>query len=306
MRTILSSVAIALVVAGTAAAQQVADSTFAPAVPHPAYPRGRGPVVLVDEAHGNFHTVAGRYRVFADLLRRDGYQVESSRAKFTPASLGRAEILVIANALAATNQNNWAMPIASAFEDSEIVAVHTWVENGGSLLLISDHMPFPGAAAKLAEAFGARWNNGFALAKDPNDRKPFVFRRSDGSLADHPVTNGRSAAERVDSVATFTGSAFQVDEGATPILVLRTGIESLMTQVAWQFPADTPRVDVSGWPQAAVLHVERGRVALVGEAAMFTAQLSGPKRTPTGMNDPIAAQNPKFLLNLMHWLSGIL
>jgi len=25
-----------------------------------------------------------------------------------------------------------------------------------------------------------------------------------------------------------------------------------------------------------------------------------------GMNDPIAKQNPQFLLNVMHWLSGLL
>jgi len=52
--------------------------------------------------------------------------------------------------------------------------------------------------------------------------------------------------------------------------------------------------------------VGRGRVAVFGEAAMFTAQVSGPERRPMGMNTPTAAQNPQFLLNVMHWLAGLL
>jgi hypothetical protein len=39
---------------------------------------------------------------------------------------------------------------------------------------------------------------------------------------------------------------------------------------------------------------------------MFSAQVSGAARRPMGMNDPTAAQNPQFLLNVMHWLTGLL
>jgi hypothetical protein len=38
---------------------------------------------------------------------------------------------------------------------------------------------------------------------------------------------------------------------------------------------------------------------------MFSAQLSGLPGRPMGMNDPIASENPQFLLNLMQWLSGL-
>ena len=54
------------------------------------------------------------------------------------------------------------------------------------------------------------------------------------------------------------------------------------------------------------LTIGRGRVAVFGEAAMFSAQVSGPERRPMGMNRPTAAQNPQFLLNVMHWLAGLL
>jgi len=39
---------------------------------------------------------------------------------------------------------------------------------------------------------------------------------------------------------------------------------------------------------------------------MFSAQLGGAQRQPMGMNAPNAAQNYQFLLNVMHWLSGML
>jgi hypothetical protein len=62
-----------LFLASVAGAQQVADSAFAPPIPHPAFRGGAGPVVLIDEAHHNFHTAEGRYLAFSRLARRDGY-----------------------------------------------------------------------------------------------------------------------------------------------------------------------------------------------------------------------------------------
>jgi hypothetical protein len=47
-------------------------------------------------------------------------------------------------------------------------------------------------------------------------------------------------------------------------------------------------------------------VAVLGEAAMLTAQLAGPDKRPIGMNAPEARENVQFALNLLHWLSGVL
>jgi hypothetical protein len=51
------------------------------------------------------------------------------------------------------------------------------------------------------------------------------------------------------------------------------------------------------------MKVGKGRVAVFGEAAMFSAQLAGRGGAPMGMNAPEAAQNYKLLLNVLHWLS---
>src|SRR3954471_3731665 len=91
------SLALFLFVATAAMAQQFADPQFDANVAHPAY-TGLHPLVLVDEAHNNFHTAHGRYKPFADLLKSDGYAVSPSKQKFTSEALKGCTILVVANA----------------------------------------------------------------------------------------------------------------------------------------------------------------------------------------------------------------
>ncbi|HEX5709245.1 MAG TPA: hypothetical protein VFX96_18220 [Pyrinomonadaceae bacterium] len=289
--------------APTVCAQQVADPDFKPAVGKPAYKEGRGPVVCVDEAHFNFHTAGGRYAAFATLLRGDGYVVRPSTARFTRESLKDCRVLVIANANSERNQTNWTLPIDPAFTDEEVAAVAAWVKAGGALFHIVDHMPMPGASDKLARAFGVEFSNGFALV--PDVQGPMIFKRADGQLGDHAITRGRNKDERVERVATFTGSAFRAS-GAKPILVFGDGVISLEPNVAWQFTPETPKVEVKGWMQGAALRHGKGRVVVFGEAAMFTAQLAGPNKLKVGMNSPDAPENPRLLLNILHWLDGTL
>lgn len=292
------------------AAQQVADTAFAPPIARPAFAPDHGPVVIIDEAHHNFQTSTGRYLPFAELLRRDGFRVRASAQPFSAEGLRSAGVLVIANALHERNAGagaTWSLPTPSAFTDAEIAAVRAWVEAGGSLLLIADHMPMAGAAETTGKAFGLSWSNGFAM-EPAGASGPFRFTR-DGAqrLAPHVVTEGRDAAERITTVVTFTGSAFRPDPHSpvTPILTLAPGTVSVTPDVAWEFSPTTPRVDVGGWLQGALLEVGKGRVAAFGEAAMFTAQLAGPQQRPMGMNAPDAAQNAQFLLNLLRWLAHV-
>lgn len=294
-----------MVGAVVASAQQVPDTAFAPPIASLAFAAGLGPVVAIDEAHGNFHTATGRYVAFANLVRRDGFIVREAKEKFSAAALREVRVLVIANALHPRNASgNWTLPTPSAFSSDEIAAVAAWVRDGGALLLIADHMPFPGAAADLAAAFGFTFSNGFA--QDAAGKSRLAFRRADASLADHAVVRGRSAAEAVSEVVAFTGSAFRVPPEATSLFVLGKGFLSLEPKVAWQFPPETPKPDVSGWSQGAVVKISRGRLAVFGEAAMFSAQIAGPEKRPMGMNDPTARQNPQFLLNVMRWLAGVI
>jgi len=301
----LAIIVAAALVAAIVYAQPVPDTKFKPPIEKPAYSQGAGPVVMIDEAHHNWHTATGRYLPFADLLRRDGYVVQASKSPFSKDTLKQANILVIANALNKRNDNYWVPPYPSPFTYEEIKAVHDWVQEGGALLLIADHLPWPAAADKLASAFGVHFSPGHAL-DEKTLAEPIIFRRSDGTLADYPITNGRATNERVDSVATFTGSAFRVDKGGDGLLIFGPGIVSFTPTNFWNFDTNSPRVSVVGWYQGAVLRVGKGRMAVFGEAAMFSAQVDGPKGVPFGMNAPEAKQNPQFVLNLLHWLSGLL
>jgi hypothetical protein len=305
--------AVALLAGSSLGAQQIVDSSYVPRLRDaPAFPSGRGPIVFVDEAHDNFHTTGGRYRPFVRLLETDGFVVRGSTARFDSAALARARVLVIANAVAQRNKASadWRLPSYSAFESSEIAAVVGWVRRGGSLLLIADHLPFAGAADSLASAFGVFFANGFAIPPSGPDPRTgdysIVFRRGAG-LVRHRIVDGRSARERVDSVVSFTGSAFRlgasVDRPAELLrLPARTRVR--LPVVAWAFSDSTPEMRGDDMLQGAVFRLGRGRVAVFGEAAMFSAQIKGPQRVPMGMNAPEASENSQFVLNVMHWLSG--
>ena len=274
------------------------DPDFNPPIGEATFPEGRGPVVSIDEAHHNFHTAAGRYSPFARLLRRDGYRVLESKEALSAGSLKEIQILVISNALAERNaKGDWTLPTPSAFTAAEATALREWVEAGASLLLIADHMPFPGAVSNLAQEFGITFSNGFAVRKGVKDGRLF-FRREDGGLRDNKITLG------ISTVVSFTGSAFRAID-ADPLLVLGANVESLEPDQAWRFEEKTPRVPVAGWCQGAVMLRDKGRVAVFGEAALFSAQLDGVLRSPMGMNQPAAAENPRFLLNVMRWLAGV-
>jgi hypothetical protein len=217
-----------------AAPPQIAHTDFSPPLPSPAFAAGQGHSVFLDEAHNNFHTVDGRYGPFVKILRRDGFVVEPMRSRFSSASLMPAQILVIANATADRNKDgDWTLPTPSAFGADEIESVRRWVAGGGSLLLTADHMPFGGAAADLAAAFGILLTNGYTTDATCSADE-LVFQRSDRTLADHPITRGRNRAERIDSVERSLDRAFwmQFDVRAYRQPCRRIGRQMLASPVA--------------------------------------------------------------------------
>jgi hypothetical protein len=299
----------------TARAQQVADTTFDVSVAHPAYTRSH-PRVVLDEAHQNFHTAAGRYRPFARLLENDGCLVVPGRAPFAAQSLAGTDVLVIANALAATASPD-SVPEGPAFKTEECDAVRAWVAGGGALLLIADHAPFGAAAADLAARFGVDMSQGYTADSahaDPVWGNPTVllYTREDGLLAEHPITAGRDSSERVRRVVAFTGQSLKGPAGSAAFLVLGEGARDLRVTYAGaqrgglQSAAGTP---AAGRAQGLALRVGKGRVVVLGEAAMLSAQLAtlggGGEPRRVGMNRP-GLDNKQLALNIIHWLTGVL
>lgn len=290
MRTkLLTSFVLLLFWSGGIVGQQVPDTAYNFAIAHPRYEAGKGSVVMLDAAHHNFHTLDNRYRAFGSVLRNDGYRLTSNAEPVTTDVLRACRIFVISNPLDSSNVGAWQLPNPSAFSPAEILSIHDWVKNGGRLLLIADHMPFAGAAQALAQSFGFEFLNCYRR------RSAERFLRENHTLADNEITRG------VDTVVTFTGSAFKIPKGATPILSLKN-YTLLMPQVAWQFEEDTPSLASEGFYQGAYMEYGKGKIVVMGEAAMFSAQLAGPNRNPVGLNQPVARQNNQLLLNIIHWL----
>jgi hypothetical protein len=302
MKTVFLCFCLA-VSASAALAQQVADPNFDARVAHPAYTRS-GPKVLFDEAHNNFHTASGRYKPFADLItNEDGYQITPNKQKFSAAILKGYDILVISNALGAERMN---MPEASnpAFSTEECDAVRDWVKGGGALLLIADHAPMGSANQILGDRFGVNMSKMFTIDnqnydKESNNPGFIVYTRESGHLADHPITRGRNDSERVNKIIAFTGQSLKGPPDSFAFMKLADSAVDAM-------PGVNPNpTSAAGRAQGIAMNFGKGRVVVLGEAAMLSAQLAGPNGMAFGMNRP-GLDNRQLALNIVHWLSGLL
>jgi hypothetical protein len=321
--SIVVAVAAAVALAAWLIVRQPQDAAQAPTLAP-----SSGASVVIDLAHHNFG-VAADFAPLSTWLASEGFRVRAQRGAFDRESLSSVQVLIIKNALAERNAisarptepeiaRSWSLPTPSAFTPAEIAAVNEWVLGGGGLLLIFDHMPMPGAARDLAAAFGIEVSNGHAV--DARGLAPFtgqsveragraVFSRSEGTLADEPLTNGLEPSERVASVASDGGSAFRLPASARSLLTLGANFVSLLPEVAWRFSEETPREDVAGWSQGGVLRAGQGRLAVFGDGSilMSPAMAASLGRWGGYTADKAPAdfgESPRLLLNVLRWLSG--
>ncbi len=309
---VLCLTAVAGLVTACSSSKPQADSNFDAKVSRPAFVHG-GPRVLFDEAHRNIHTASGLYKPFAQLITNDGYKVIANTDSFTKTTLDGYQVLVIANALGSADAND-----NSAFTDEECDAVRQWVEAGGSLLLITDHAPTGAAAENLAQRLGVTMSKG--MTEDPKnhdaasgDTTQLVFTRENGLLGAHPIIVGRDANERISKVMTFTGQALKAPVGGTSLLKLSGSAVNLAASIKVEKVGGDTNVHITygdptpatGYAQAIAFPLGRGRVVVLGEAAMLTAQVDGKTKKLFGMNVP-GVDNRQFALNIVHWLSRLL
>ena len=288
---------------GSACAQnmkQIADPDFDAKVARPAFTETH-PRLLFDEAHHNRHTSTGRFKPFADLMKNDGFEVVPNKTLFTKDSLAECRLLVIANAAASTENST-----ASAFSEDECDAVSNWVHRGGSLLLIADHAPFGSAARTLAERFGVDMRGGYTMDSDHCYRAAYwqlVFSRQNKLLADHAITQGRNKQEFISKVMTFGGQSLKGPKESTAFLKLA---ETAVDQPAFR---SNKKTSAAGRAQGIAMEFGKGRVVVLGEAAMLSAQVLWIRgigtQSPMGMNVP-GIDNRQLTLNIVHWLARAL
>jgi hypothetical protein len=249
-------------------------------------PGHSGRRVLFDEAHHNVHTASGRYRPFVELIAAEGYAVSPNAAPFSTEVLRGSDLLVIASARGAGLEAPLAKRGNPAFTAAEADAVRDWVRAGGALLLITDHYPIGGANQILADRFGVAMSNGWT--EDPEHHRDgpqeIVFSRRDGLLGDHPIT------EDIERVVTFGGQSLQGPPESFALL-------RLSASAVERFP-DGRKVSAAGRSQGIVMSFGRGRILILGEAAMLTSQEDAGT---IGFTVP-GFDNRQFALNVMRWL----
>jgi hypothetical protein len=260
------------------------------------------PPVLFDEGHNNFHTTTGLYQPFAKLIRNDGYNLNVLGNKVTDHSLNDINIFIIANAKGKGDAND-----SPAFTKQECVIIKNWVNNGGSLLLIADHFPFGSAVQCLGDEFGINFQKGMVedslnYDKSSKDYSQLEFSKQTGLLREHEVTQG------INKVITFTGESIKCRDSCFSFLNLAPSAFDLQPKIKITKDGNDTRVQVNydsptsanGRSQGIAITFGKGKIVVLGEAAMLTAQKCGDNSN-VGMN--YNPDNKVLALNIMHWLT---
>ena len=275
------------------------------------------PIIVFAEGHNNFGDDRDSSNAeMEQFLAREGFELRQYMGEITREALQGVSILHTDNALAPENQNqdNWTLPTPSAFTPEEIGIIYDWVHDGGSLLMIIEHMPFGGSYEDLAKAFNVETNNGFVFDERLLNGYSkeiisiagwFVFSKDNGSLGEHPILTGRQPHERIEFVATDHGSAFRLPERAASLMTFGSDAISLEPSVSWMFDSTTPRRSVSGWSQGGVMKVGKGRLAVLGDNFLNIppSQLA-PPYLESEKEAVLGVYNPQFTVNVYRWLSG--
>ncbi len=284
-------------------AQQNPDLDADIKVTRPAYVK-KHPKVLFDEAHFNVHTSGGRSKAFADLIMLDGYHVIPNKEKFEPKNFKRVDILVIVSALGVDRELNPEAAGNPAFSEQECDVVKDWVRRGGSLLLITDHEPTGAAAQNLAKRFGVEMSNVTTMDSAPENyvrgcNGCLLFTRENGLLHEHPITRGRDLSERIGGIENGVGQSLKGPLGSAAFLKL--------ADTAYDELAGGKKISAAGRAQGIALKFGKGRVVVLGEAAMLAGQgpRPGQKFRRWGLDYP-GIHNRQLALNILHWLSGLL
>lgn len=282
-----------------------ADSAYDTTVAAPQLVQRR-PRVLFDAGHRNAHSPRGRYGPFCKLIESDGCRVSTIGGTIDGEALRAGDILVIVNAC---GPGDGEQRTESPFSAAECDAIAGWVNGGGSLLLVADHHPYGEAAAKLAGLFGVEMSGGWTddethARAGSGDPGQLLFSRENGLLGEHAITRG------VNVVETFTGQSLKGPPGATSLLRLAdTAVDRIPKSASSEEKDGVRRTTfqtedrpAGGRSQGLAMQHGKGRVVVLGEAAMLTAQVDANSGRKFGMNAG-GNDDREFALGVVRWLA---
>lgn len=279
----------------------MADNDFDVSVATPTYSTNR-PKVLFDEGHNNIHKTTGTYKPFATLIKNDGCDIVATDKQITNEVLSGFDIYIISNARGTSDLND-----TPAFTEQECNSIQEWVNNGGSLLLITDHFPMGSAVEILANKFGVEMQKGMVQDsvyhdKSSKDESQLEFSIENKLLSDCEITKG------IDKVITFTGQSIKCNDSCISFLNLSHVAYDLTPKTEVIKDGNDTRVNVTfdnpqpakGRSQGLALKYGKGKVIVLGEAAMLSAQLN---RDNSKFGMSVNPGNKKLTLNIIHWLA---
>jgi hypothetical protein len=243
---------------------------------------GGSKVILFDltkrEDAGNADwRIDGAYSSWADALRAQGYIVQAlTGSSVTNTALSGASAFVVAEP-----QN--------PFTDTERSAIQSFVQNGGGLLMISDH--------RVSDRDNDGWDS------------PEVFNGWDGSSPSNPSTTLRNSLNS-DSIfglghsfaSSFSDPVYTIAPLTThPVL---NGVSSAGIYVGTSIDVNsgTALMGVNGKTYLAANTVGSGRVLAYGDSSAFSDATFSDGST-SQFNNWVNLSNAKLAVNMVQWLA---
>lgn len=260
------------------------------------------PKLVFDEAHKNHHKIETTYKPFANLISNDGCVVSSTIKKIDNSVLSRSDIFIIATPMGKDDPGD-----KSPFSQNEVDQLEQWVQEGGSVLLITEHFPFGLSMKPIFDKFGVQVHNGYTedtLLNNKDVRDALLFTKANGSLNQtHPIL------DKVKRLNTFTGSAVKGDSTWTPLLIFTPNAQNYNVKVDVKRSGGDVITSITyadfysanGYAQAICKQYGKGKIVVLAESAFITAQVD-KNGNKYGMNVP-NEDNKQFVLNLIRWLA---
>ena len=285
--------------------QMLNDSSFDASITHPKYKKQSGPKILIDAGHHNFIVEMGLIKPFIDLSYNDGYQTNIDSGLFTADYLAKYQMLLITPAMPFKLGSKKEVTTEFTFTNQELDALKKWVNNGGSLIILSEHAPIDKSMTPLLNTFGIQSSIGAVYDSINCDTSVKVsyfqtiltFNSRNLLLNNsHPLVKGRNKQELVNNIETYTGCALS---GSNYTNIFKLGSTAAIKKWNGISPSG------GGDSQCLAGSFGKGKIVALGDCNGFTAMYvnSGGRKLLAGMqvNEYDWKQ---FVLNTLHWLSN--
>lgn len=267
-------------------------------VEDPSFEINDGPLIMFDSTHKNFFIQSHLIKPLVDLLLNDGYRVSFLDKEFSKSSLSQAKVLVVITALPFDFATENSAADKNTFSENELNELQNWVNNGGSLLVFSEHAPFDQAINPLLRKFDIESSIGTTVDTINYESKygPGMIKFENKNLnTNHPILNGKYKVERLVS---FGGSALL---GSKYENILKLDESSFNVKHSTGIGPEG-----KGNSQGLAGKYGSGKIAAFGDSNGFTAMvfnMNDGTKMYAGMNTE-GYDWKNFVLNTFRWLTN--